>query len=1173
MTVKSWNKMPVLDKRKTGEYILTGLLAAFVLATVLFPIRDLDQITTLGNEIQYWGGTMSILGQDWSQYMDGQAMVSYGYSLILVPICLIFKNPTFAYKAAIILNGFVWALAYLCSVKVGKKLLKDMNHYISVIGCFLIYLLPIYGESRVTIGPQPFMILLFWICVDIVCETQSNKKPGKLILLGICLVVLTWLDITMAVVFVGTTIYLYAYVKRDELEENDFLKWVLFVLVGICVGYFAEQVFLYHIFDAADINYSGSIQILFDKIISNWTNEGFIGLIYALFGKLYSLSINTFCLFLPVIYMVVKEIKKRSEVKNIELCPATYTLVIVSIMILFNAILYMGVSSSSCRETIMFGTLSVVIGPVLLLAIKELLQSEKWMEESIGYVTGLIITTFVTSHIFKSVSSIAVDSSFGFFNYAYQNTGSSQGMIYYCTVMALIAFLLICCAIKMKTKWNKVNRICTACGALIFAGMSFYLINNMVEYVVERQDAYTKYQQVADVLNSIEGEIYCDSSDASLKSHLFVIQMLANECDIILLDDDQLEEKKIQGTFITSSPYYNWEDEFEGYEPNCQIRGVIVWSPAESDVQEKVDNFLTTKEYKATIVQSGSKSSYGEGITLTPGTYVAKFYVEAKDLKKKSKAVNFSVKAGTELLQSKVLSYKEMKKGEEAVIELEFAVKETSGDIMFYVTKAKKVKLGVDKVTYQKVNSDYVFGTNCSEDLEEITNIIDELNQEVGKEGTVLYLEETEKLGDEDYIICNSKLSFCYSLLKTHTILYRNDAYTLLSPTGSEYCVAMEELQGFSASVKNTIDFRTFLTADKKGNYDLSDSFKLESGDYRVILTLKLLSNENNEKELGVYRIKNGSKRLAGKKILAKEFDDNIYEISLPLILYNDCNAIHYVLNLKDGVEIEVLDAKVRMNAAKYAIGSETDLSSFAAIINKTDENARVSYWTQKTNRDNDQHSLEYLESILPKCSVEMNLYGELMDEKGDLFVITRRYSKDFFKLVSKYTIIAQEGRYLLWARSNGSYIIDAMKNGATMLSRDGKISAELLASIQGREFDGSVNELSDGTYRFYIKIELTDVVEGDTLEVRLARDKTKNELKEEIEALEQESGYSSSNKEIDNYAYSDAKTYKMSEMSGDSLVIYLDEICSSTTDNLRVICNGLKGTNIFGKIIWIELL
>lgn len=103
------------------ERILTGFLAMFILFTSLWPIRHLDQITTLGEEKQYWGATMSLLGQNWSYYMEGEMLISYGYSLILLPICFFIKNASFAYKVAFILNGCFWVLAYLCSVRVGKK--------------------------------------------------------------------------------------------------------------------------------------------------------------------------------------------------------------------------------------------------------------------------------------------------------------------------------------------------------------------------------------------------------------------------------------------------------------------------------------------------------------------------------------------------------------------------------------------------------------------------------------------------------------------------------------------------------------------------------------------------------------------------------------------------------------------------------------------------------------------------------------------------------------------------------------------------------------------------------------------------------------------------------------------------------------------------------------------
>lgn len=1165
------NNTAFLDKKKTAEYILTGLLAMLVLATVLFPIRDLDQITTLGNEIQYWGGAMSILGQDWSQYMDGQAMVSYGYSLILVPICMLFQNATFAYKAAIILNGCFWAAAYLVSVKVGKKVLKEMNPFVSAIGCFFIYLFPIYGESRTIVGPQALMILLVWICVDLVCQIREKMNRSRFLLLGLCLILLTWLDIAMIAVVAGTILYVADFRRKGILEEERFLRWILFILIGICLGYFIEQIFLYHIFKAGDISYSGSIQVMFDKAISNWSDEGIIGLLYGVTGKLFALTVNTLGLILPAFYLLIKRLKKyKKESELVDKDTFVYCILIMLAAVLSHTFFWMGVSEVSCRETLMMGTIAVVVGPVLLFGIREILSSTKWMEESIWYTAALIGMAFVTSYIFKNVATIPVDSNFALLFYSYQKTETAQGMIYFAAVVALAAFLLVFLMLKTETKWKRVNQLAIGSALLVSMVSLLVLMNGTLDYVNERHASNRKYQQVADILNTVKDEVYCDGSDAALKSHLPVLQMLSNQCDIVVVDDEALDNKRIDSTFISSAPYYHWEDEFEGYDPNCQIHNVVVWSPKGSEVKKKVDEFLTKKEYKASKVKGGSKSAYGKHITLTSGTYAAKFYVDVENLKEKEAAVTFHVKVDNEVFQSMTFSAEELKEGKHT-IELQFTNKKVMENVTFHVNKAKKVKLTVDKVTYQKVNGEYKFGLNCTEDLDEVVAFMEMLNQKVGREGTTQFLENIEKAEETDYIICSSKLSFCYDLLQTHSILYRNNAYALLAPTGNQYCTALEEMQGFIGSEKNSIDFRTFLEPDEEGNYDLSDRFKLESGDYRIFLKMKLISNESKKKLLGVYRLKNGSKKLAGKRIYAERFNqDGIYEISLPLILYNNCNAVHYELDLEEDVEIQVLEAKLRMNDSKYAVGSEKDLSSFADIINKTDKNANVSFWTERKYREKEQHSLSYLESLLPECDVDMSLYSELMDENGDKFVITRNYSANFFKFVSKYTIIAQEGRYLLWARSDGSYILDAMKNGATMLSQGNKISSECLAHMQGKQYDGTVHSLPAGNYRFYIEV----LAEDDMVEIGFIRDKTEEELKEEKQLLENQ-GYSKEQIEgmVGLVYYTTTHTYNKNGFSDEFSIVHYQMKCEKNVKNVKSVCYAWNGSSAKSSILWIEML
>ena len=1168
--MKSWNKKQTFHNISWGECILTGLLALIVLATVLFPITDLDQITTLGNEIQYWGGTMSFLGQDWSHYIDGQAMISYGYSLILLPICMIFKNATFAYKAAIILNGCFLTMAYLVAVKTTKRLFENWKGYATIFSSFIIFLLPIYGESRTTVGPQALMILLFWLSVYFVCGFQKEKNRRNMVLLGICIIFLTWLDITMLAVVAGTATYLYYCVKKEQLSEDAFLKWTLLVLAGFCAGYAAEQLWLYRMYGAAGVSYSGSMQLLLSNIISNWNNEGIFGVAGAVLGKTYALVINTFGLLLAAIYFVIKSWKKENEGESFQV----YITVNVLFLFVLNALYKMGITESVCRETLMTEMLVVVIGPFLLFAVKQISVSSEWIKESIGYVFALLGLTLTASHLFKDIISVVVDASFGIFNYAYQKTNTSQGMIYYSTAVVIIVFLLLNGIMRFRTKWEKVNSLCVGMGLLMCTVISVYFVQKNVTYVVERHSDSTKYQQVADVLNAVGGKMYVKEEDASLKAHIPVIQMLSNRCNIILAEEDKTAEEEMP-VYITSSPYYKWEEKLEGYEANCQVKGVIIWSPKGSEVQEKVDEFLTQKEYRASRVKGGKNSIYGEKLTLSPGVYTAKFSVKIKKLKGNGEEkIEFGVKSESNVLQSKTYLAKELKTGEDLNIELLFGSDDFIGNCKFYIKRDSDVKLTVDKVSYQKARETYSFGMNAQEEMQKLHTFMESVNQEVGKDGTLAYYEEGAKIPSKDYVICNADLSVCFDLLKKYTILQRNDAYALLALTGSKYDEKGTKINGFVGSKKKEINLKTILEPHEDGTYYLEDSFQLKSGDYRITLRLKLLSKKKKQEILGVYRLMNGEERLAGKKIQAKFFENDICEISLPLVLYSDCSNIRYTISPLEEAEIEVLDASIKMNSKKYKIGSEKNLSAFANIVNKTDKKADVYYYTDRKSITAETYSLDYLQSLMPKCTLDMRTYDDVMEEQGDIFLITRGYSTKYFRLVSQYTMIAQRGQYVLWVKSDGGHIISAMKYGATMLSQGNKISAELLAELQNREYDGTVSNLPDGTYQFSMRAEIENAVEDDTIEVSMMRDMTKQELQEEKEVWKA-NGYTDGQMEefMDTEISTEPEEYIFDGLLDGTKIVTYQMDCESDYRHIRPMLYSWKGSCVEGEILWVELI
>ena len=65
------------------------------------------------DEFCYWSYAAGLAGYDWSDIASLGSYYSYGYSLILLPVFLIFKDGVIAYRAAMVVNIALLAVCFL----------------------------------------------------------------------------------------------------------------------------------------------------------------------------------------------------------------------------------------------------------------------------------------------------------------------------------------------------------------------------------------------------------------------------------------------------------------------------------------------------------------------------------------------------------------------------------------------------------------------------------------------------------------------------------------------------------------------------------------------------------------------------------------------------------------------------------------------------------------------------------------------------------------------------------------------------------------------------------------------------------------------------------------------------------------------------------------------------
>jgi hypothetical protein len=1195
------------------EFILTGLFAMCILATVLLPIRDLDQITTLGNEMQYWGGAMTLLGQDWSQYFSSQSIVGYGYSFFLVPICALFHNAMVAYKIAILCNGVIWLLAYFYSIHVTKKM-GNGSLCFRATSCFLIMILPIYAESRALVGPEALLTLLCWIAVSFICDLHKEEKKSKrtVFYLAIDVILAIWLNPIMISLAIGTGLYLLISYFQHKIEEEELLKWALLVVCGILIVTIIEQFFLRKVFCYTDATYSVGIQTLLETMITNWTTRGIAGFFMSFFGRIYSICINTFGLILPAVVLVYQECKKRKQSSGV----IVYAGLVFLICILMVSCVYMGNGSEQDNTIYSLSMLPVVCGPLLFLSMEYLYKTKIQHKQILLGILGifLIVAGLISVNNLLNISLIgSIHNNSGLFEIFRESGKSSTVIIFTAAAMMAVIWMVLAIFWRIREKIIKQYKMLsiglTFVCFLVLGGYSLWTGYQIVSVkVVEENKTYTsKYQFAARVLRGTSGKVYYIESEEESdteESDKFILQMLMGRKKLNWIsNEDQTQEgtweqiEKENAVILTSGDYEGWIDKLADYRVLYLDKNIVMWGKEDSNLQDEIDAVVCTKEKKAAKTSGGKTKEYGENIYLSPGTYVARYTLKVKKYKENQSIATMTVKDQYGTLQKIKLE----DPGEETsiTVEVPFTSKQVLEKVSFQISQGKGCKFTVSSVTYQKQSSVYNLGLNNQTEMEEIFSQIDRIDDLTGEKGKAAFVTEetgslqyvqeqygeievekldsveTEEIRSFDYLIFPTEPREYYDLLNDYTILGYSDSYVLLSPTDSARTQALEKEQGFSYSTGKRLDIRCFLPLNEEQEYNRDSSISLQSGSYQFIANLVLEKAEGVQGKIGTLYVMNGKKTVNSVDVERSQFgENNVCEVQVPFVCKVRMNGLKLTFEPEDGISVALTPTYIELNRKNFSVGVDdpSAMEEFASIIKNVNGESRVAYMVATAfDRSQQEDIFEDLRQWLPTAQLEANTFSELKERNDELFVITSGYSTAYFKMASQYTIIASSQNYLLWVSNDGSLLEQALKCGGTILSTDGKIAASCIRQMQ---LDGSISNLYAGKYRIYLSVELCEEKEYDTIEIGLVRNKTSDELEEEYSKL-QDANYTE--EEIDQLVnpvvYTETQIYSTEDFDHQSLITSMEIHCPKEMKNLEPVCMSKKGSKVEAQITWIEYL
>lgn len=213
--------------QKVGIYLLPMI---FIMALVLFHIKDNYLIKVFPDEYGYWAAGSFFAGLNWEELTSRIGYFGYGYGLILG---LLLKLPISAvdqYQAAIVINGMLLCLIYVIALKTIGLMASDMNWpaFQRVLLALLGTIIPTtlyYAQYTMC---EAFLVFLYWMFFYAAVRLYKDLSIFNIVLFNFCCAGLFATHMkTIGAVAVGSIYVLFILARKKKV---DTLKAGLFIV-------------------------------------------------------------------------------------------------------------------------------------------------------------------------------------------------------------------------------------------------------------------------------------------------------------------------------------------------------------------------------------------------------------------------------------------------------------------------------------------------------------------------------------------------------------------------------------------------------------------------------------------------------------------------------------------------------------------------------------------------------------------------------------------------------------------------------------------------------------------------------------------------------------------------------------------------------------------------------